>query len=288
MAGWRRLINIWQQKQRHWFSEPPNLTISDQCMTTKSKTHLICSMDWRSGLSPPWQQKIFSSTIAATGRLGGKCVRFFRFFCWNHFHIDACFTSMGAQLHNWINAQCTIAPTGRSWPDVVLSDFELVLACSARACCTWKQDMPSEHLLNIDRSSTTLALAQKVFQGASHMYIWSTTDMAHQENENLDQKLHLPKMQNSVPVQSFALGAVIKRINYLTFYLALQHKLLEINTPKYKPFVRNTEESDIDGMWIGCLTSWNSLWRSSTAWCCTSVCLKEKSELINRTNHVEP
>ena len=79
--------------------------------------------------------------------------------------------------------------------------------------------------------------------------------MAHQENENLDQKLHLPKMQNSVPVQSFALGAVIKRINYLTFYLALQHKLLEIHTPKYKPFVRNTEESDIDGMWIGCLTS---------------------------------
>ena len=51
--------------------------------------------------------------------------------------------------------------------------------------------------------------------------------MAHQENENLDQKLHLPKMQNSVPVQSFALGAVIKRINYLTFYLALQHKLLD-------------------------------------------------------------
>ena len=119
-------------------------------------------------------------------------------------------------------------------------------------------------------------------------YVWSTTDMAHQENENLDQKLHLPKMQNSVPVQSFALGAVIKRINYLTFYLALQYKLQEIHTPKYKPFVRNTEESDIDGMWIGCLTSWNSLWRSSTAWCCTSVCLKEKSELINRTNHVEP
>ena len=79
--------------------------------------------------------------------------------------------------------------------------------------------------------------------------------MAHQENENLDQKLHLPKMQNSVPVQSFALGAVIKRINYLTFYLALQYKLLEIHTPKYKPLVRNTEESDIDGMRIGCLTS---------------------------------
>jgi len=30
--------------------------------------HLICSMDWRSGLRPPWQQKIFSSTMAATGR----------------------------------------------------------------------------------------------------------------------------------------------------------------------------------------------------------------------------
>ena len=29
---------------------------------------LICSIDWRSGLSPPWQQKIFSSTMAAMGR----------------------------------------------------------------------------------------------------------------------------------------------------------------------------------------------------------------------------
>ena len=29
---------------------------------------LICSMLCRSGLSPPWQQKIFSSTIAAMGR----------------------------------------------------------------------------------------------------------------------------------------------------------------------------------------------------------------------------
>uniref|UniRef100_A0A182UTS2 Uncharacterized protein n=1 Tax=Anopheles merus TaxID=30066 RepID=A0A182UTS2_ANOME len=28
----------------------------------------ICSIDCRSGLRPPWQQKIFSSTIAATGR----------------------------------------------------------------------------------------------------------------------------------------------------------------------------------------------------------------------------
>jgi len=28
----------------------------------------ICSMLCRSGLSPPWQQKIFSSTIAATGK----------------------------------------------------------------------------------------------------------------------------------------------------------------------------------------------------------------------------
>ena len=29
---------------------------------------LICSMLWRSGLSPPWQQKIFSSTMAAMGK----------------------------------------------------------------------------------------------------------------------------------------------------------------------------------------------------------------------------
>merc|ERR1719195_809312 len=28
----------------------------------------ICSMLWRSGLRPPWQQKIFSSTMAAMGR----------------------------------------------------------------------------------------------------------------------------------------------------------------------------------------------------------------------------
>uniref|UniRef100_A0A182JBQ8 Uncharacterized protein n=1 Tax=Anopheles atroparvus TaxID=41427 RepID=A0A182JBQ8_ANOAO len=28
----------------------------------------ICSIDCRSGLRPPWQQKIFSSTMAATGR----------------------------------------------------------------------------------------------------------------------------------------------------------------------------------------------------------------------------
>jgi len=29
---------------------------------------LICSMPWRSGLSPPWQQKIFSSMMAAIGK----------------------------------------------------------------------------------------------------------------------------------------------------------------------------------------------------------------------------
>jgi hypothetical protein len=28
----------------------------------------ICSMPWRSGLSPPWQQKIFSSMMAAIGK----------------------------------------------------------------------------------------------------------------------------------------------------------------------------------------------------------------------------
>ena len=28
----------------------------------------ICSIDWRSGLRPPWQQNIFSSTMAAIGR----------------------------------------------------------------------------------------------------------------------------------------------------------------------------------------------------------------------------
>ena len=182
-------------------------------------------------------------------------------------------------MHN-----CTNAPTGRSWPDVVLSDFELLLD----SCLLHMEARYAKRTFAQYRSLKHHACSCTKSVSRCFSYVWSTTDMAHQENENLDQKLHLPKMQNSVPVQSFALGAVIKRINYLTFYLALQHKLLEINTPKYKPFVRNTEESDIDGMWIGCLTSWNSLWRSSTAWCCTSVCLKEKSELINRTNHVEP
>ena len=37
----------------------------------------ICSMLWRSGLRPPWQQKIFSSTIAATGRQLKQSVKVF-------------------------------------------------------------------------------------------------------------------------------------------------------------------------------------------------------------------
>ena len=36
-----------------------------------------CSMLCRSGLSPPWQQKIFSSTIAATGRQLKQSVKVF-------------------------------------------------------------------------------------------------------------------------------------------------------------------------------------------------------------------
>merc|ERR1719150_3525679 len=38
---------------------------------------LICSMLCRSGLSPPWQQKIFSSTIAAMGRQLKQSVKVF-------------------------------------------------------------------------------------------------------------------------------------------------------------------------------------------------------------------
>ena len=38
---------------------------------------LICSIDWRSGLNPPWQQKIFSSTMAATGRQLKQSVKVF-------------------------------------------------------------------------------------------------------------------------------------------------------------------------------------------------------------------
>lgn len=38
---------------------------------------LICSMLWRSGLKPPWQQKIFSSTIAATGKQLKQSVKVF-------------------------------------------------------------------------------------------------------------------------------------------------------------------------------------------------------------------
>ena len=41
---------------------------------------LICSMDWRSGLRPPWQQKIFSSTMAATGRQLKQSVNVFHSF----------------------------------------------------------------------------------------------------------------------------------------------------------------------------------------------------------------
>lgn len=37
----------------------------------------ICSIDCRSGLKPPWQQKIFSSTIAATGRQLKQSVKVF-------------------------------------------------------------------------------------------------------------------------------------------------------------------------------------------------------------------
>ena len=38
---------------------------------------LICSMDCRSGLRPPWQQKIFSSTMAAIGRQLKQSVKVF-------------------------------------------------------------------------------------------------------------------------------------------------------------------------------------------------------------------
>ena len=48
----------------HW-----KLTYITTELMKMTMTNLICSMDWRSGLSPPWQQKIFSSTMAATGRL---------------------------------------------------------------------------------------------------------------------------------------------------------------------------------------------------------------------------
>ena len=125
------------------------------------------------------------------GQARGEMCKIFQIFCWNHFHIDACFTSLGAQLH-----KCTNAPTGRSWPepDVVLSDFELLLDCSARACCTWKQDMPSE-LFAQYRSLKHHACSCTKSVSRCFSYVWSTTDMAHQENENLDQKLHLPKIQ---------------------------------------------------------------------------------------------
>merc|ERR1712012_843121 len=38
---------------------------------------LICSIDCKSGLKPPWQQKIFSSTMAATGRQLKQSVKVF-------------------------------------------------------------------------------------------------------------------------------------------------------------------------------------------------------------------
>ena len=121
-------------------------------------------------------------------------------------------------MHNSTNA-----PTGRSWPDVVLSDFELLLD----SCLLHMEARYAKRAFAQYRSLKHHACSCTKSVSRCFSYVWSTTDMAHQENENLDQKLHLPKMQNSVPVQSFALGAVIKRINYLTFYLALQHKLLD-------------------------------------------------------------
>ena len=39
---------------------------------------LICSIDSSSGLSPPWQQKIFSSIIAASGRQLKQSVNVFQ------------------------------------------------------------------------------------------------------------------------------------------------------------------------------------------------------------------
>jgi hypothetical protein len=41
---------------------------------------LICSIDCRSGLRPPWQQKIFSSTMAAIGRQLKQSVNVFHSF----------------------------------------------------------------------------------------------------------------------------------------------------------------------------------------------------------------
>ena len=41
---------------------------------------LICSMDCKSGLRPPWQQKIFSSTIAAIGKQLKQSVNVFQSF----------------------------------------------------------------------------------------------------------------------------------------------------------------------------------------------------------------
>lgn len=38
----------------------------------------ICSMECKSGLRPPWQQKIFSSTIAATGKQLKQSVKVFQ------------------------------------------------------------------------------------------------------------------------------------------------------------------------------------------------------------------
>jgi hypothetical protein len=39
---------------------------------------LICSIDCKSGLSPPWQQKIFSSTMAAMGKQLKQSVNVFQ------------------------------------------------------------------------------------------------------------------------------------------------------------------------------------------------------------------
>ena len=67
----------WDRTAKYGRLDMTNLSTFWKREETITDNHLICSILWRSGLSPPWQQKIFSSTMAATGRQLKQSVKVF-------------------------------------------------------------------------------------------------------------------------------------------------------------------------------------------------------------------
>ena len=62
---------------------------------------LICSIDCKSGLKPPWQQNIFSSTIAAIGKQLKQSVKVFHSLMLNRRLPEIC-----CKQNNWNSQQC--------------------------------------------------------------------------------------------------------------------------------------------------------------------------------------